>query len=528
MRLVQGACYWLLYRLLRFLLLDLLASVCSLAARTVAAPLLVVAAVTSSSRSLIISTITSGSFASATTTTSSSPLVYRGSRRSFSSASAVYHSLNSPSVFIASRHSSTVMSSNTTEEHQSSSSSTVSIAKLLHQHHQHQQEEAALPTPKVLFVNGYRGNRNNVVCMTRENASENVIFFPGDVQTFYKDMVADEDYSEYTPFSLECTVDLLYKRFQDANIWIICPSRFTQNHLSEYDSLLRPGEGIMQFCTIFSSAVKAIQDDEMSATAMMEKPIKLVAFSKGGLVLNHILAELASTIKLRKNVADGVSEHETLLDWEAEYMASLLPNYEPSQRIGRTKTPAKVLLPHEETVFSFVDKVSTIHWVDCHRYPTNPEVVRLISDYLTQRADHQHRRTRSTSLFIHLTPRQYSDRRRKWIQRENDDFVALLKENHVPFFLEHYLQDHPKTLQTHFELLKIFHTSNLCSVTPVVDTTGGCSMLSSCSNAPPTIHVQIPSPTCEDTSDDTTSMMSVCRHNTTPIPNTRFYHPSHS
>lgn len=341
-------------------------------------------------------------------------------------------------------------------------------------------------------------------------------------------MVADEDYGEFTPFSLECTADLLYKRFQDANIWIVCPSRFTQNHLSEYDSLLRPGEGIMQFCTIFTSAVKAIQDDEMSATAMMEKPIKLVAFSKGGLVLNHILAELATAIKVRKNIAAGVSEHETLLDWEAEYMASLLPNYEPSQRIGRTKTLAKVLLPHEETVFSFVDKVSTIHWVDCHRYPTNPEVVRLISDYLTRREDQQHRRTRSTSLFLHLTPRQYCDRRRKWIQRENDDFVALLKENHVPFFLQHYLQDHPKTLQTHFELLKIFQTSKLCSVTPVVETTGGCSMLSSCSNAPPTTHVQIPSPTCEDNSDDTNSTMSVCRHNTTPIPNTRFYHPSYN
>ena len=76
------------------------------------------------------------------------------------------------------------------------------------------------------------------------------------------------------------------------------------------------------------------KDDETSATAMMEKPIKLVAFSKGGLVLNHILAELATTIKLRKNIAAGHSQDETMLDWEAEYMASLLPNYEPSQRIG--------------------------------------------------------------------------------------------------------------------------------------------------------------------------------------------------
>jgi len=34
-------------------------------------------------------------------------------------------------------------------------------------------------------------------------------------------MVADEDYGEFTPFSLESTADMLYKRFHTANIWII-------------------------------------------------------------------------------------------------------------------------------------------------------------------------------------------------------------------------------------------------------------------------------------------------------------------
>jgi len=103
-------------------------------------------------------------------------------------------------------------------------------------------------------------------------------------------------------------------------------------------------------------------------------PLKLIAFSKGGLVLNHILAELATTIKLHRSVAGVTSENEAMLDWEAEYMAGLLPNYEPSQRIARTKTLAKVLSPIEETVSSFMNRVATIHWVDCHRYPTNREV----------------------------------------------------------------------------------------------------------------------------------------------------------
>lgn len=69
--------------------------------------------------------------------------------------------------------------------------------------------------------------------------------------------------------------------------------------------------------------------------AQVNLPIKFVAFSKGGLVLNNLLAEVANAIYVQSRIlANAYLNSEYLFDWEADFMACQLPAYEPSQRIG--------------------------------------------------------------------------------------------------------------------------------------------------------------------------------------------------
>jgi hypothetical protein len=66
-----------------------------------------------------------------------------------------------------------------------------------------------------------------------------------------------------------------------------------------------------------------------------------VAFSKGGVVLNGMMAELATVLAGQPRSAAGAErpqpqpQVEQILDWEAKEVSSHLPSWEPSQRIAR-------------------------------------------------------------------------------------------------------------------------------------------------------------------------------------------------
>jgi hypothetical protein len=60
-------------------------------------------------------------------------------------------------------------------------------------------------------------------------------------------------------------------------------------------------------------------------------PLRLLAFSKGSLVLNHFIAEFATALALQKELNPPL----TILDWEDENMAVHVPAYEPTMRIGK-------------------------------------------------------------------------------------------------------------------------------------------------------------------------------------------------
>jgi len=304
------------------------------------------------------------------------------------------------------------------------------------------------------FLEGVLNRRDSILFLPQQNASRFLLYFPGDIQTFREEMnYSDNPYLDFINYSLEDTAQLLATRFPTAHVVICCP-RVTLDHRSEFDHLLHPGWGVAH-CSFLLQTICSLAEKQ-GFTSLSDLPLVLVHFSKGGLVANNFLAELATVTALTVPSATESPPHE-IFDWETPSMGKLLPLWEPSQRIARTKSSAAISLKNMNYIFSFFNRVETIHWVDCHRFPTNPSVLFWVKQYfLSVRSSLP---SSSFMFAIHGTPRQLNDNTRKFIATEHASFVNLLKTNNFQkFYVKTYLEDQPKTLETHFQLLNQFDT----------------------------------------------------------------------
>jgi len=177
-------------------------------------------------------------------------------------------------------------------------------------------------------------------------------------------------------------------------------------------------------------------------------PTVILAFSKGSLVLDHLMAELATVLQC-------CSSHPPnyILDWDSDRDREFeLPPYESSERISRTKT-IPIELGMEENInkiINFFYKVESIHWIDGHRFPTESKVIMEISTFMEKLG---------TWIFIHGTPRQLQDGRRKWIKEEHSKFVQMLQDSPMKsnFRVYNYLEEEHSSFENHFKVLKLFH-----------------------------------------------------------------------
>eukprot|EP01104_Vermistella_antarctica_P011446 TRINITY_DN319_c0_g2_i1.p1 TRINITY_DN319_c0_g2~~TRINITY_DN319_c0_g2_i1.p1 ORF type:complete len:394 (+),score=24.78 TRINITY_DN319_c0_g2_i1:153-1334(+) len=332
-------------------------------------------------------------------------------------------------------------------------------------------------------VEGALAKRNDVLHVERSssnNPQNNVVFFPGDVQTFQQDMEqcvecpslthtdkqARKQVCDLIHYSLENTALKLAQKFPQSNIWVISPARHMVRQ-SHFDHLLHAGHGIAHLRLLLLGAAKLAKqhkDDGSCARGDGEVfpelcTFTLCGFSKGGLVLNNFLSEVASlTYSLRASwhtrhgTADdngepremiddetaGTNTPAHILDWEDPSMAPMLPPHHPPQRIARARVPVGCLDKQSAALVDFISRVTRIHFLDAFRFPTSPAVVRgfllacsrsPIEAGINSKSLYEQGFIGNTdSLFIHSTPRQLADRRRRWIKVEHDAFVDLLQE----------------------------------------------------------------------------------------------------
>lgn len=228
----------------------------------------------------------------------------------------------------------------------------------------------------------------------------------------------EESFQEY---SFEHTIDILRAKYDQCNIVLVAPSHVERGGFSCFRNftLNLTFYGAVQACTychfIPSTSFLYCVDETnghaceylvelLSQLELRDRPLHLIGFSKGGVVLNQFVSELG-----RPDVTGPVN-----------------------------------------TLFSMVE---TMHWIDSgngsliHALPVgDPTAITRLSSYRTQ-------------VFIHTTPFQIKSTQRPWIKQEVETFTALLKQHEIRVqSLSYFKEQDARDLNTHFQVLTAFKT----------------------------------------------------------------------
>jgi hypothetical protein len=285
-----------------------------------------------------------------------------------------------------------------------------------------------------------------------------LIYFPGDIQNLHDEM--KHTAPQYVEWSLEATTDKLQQRFPSYVIMTIRPARH-ENLFSEYDHFLRVGHTTRHFRLLLQSFEAHLERE--CGVELGNLPLLMVGFSKGVIVLNFILSELTSVLHYNKFRSRGPSY---LIDWEAPN-----PLPKPSEShlmISAACVGVDELLQEQDEIISFFNRVREIHYVDGHRFPTEPIVGMGIAKYLQSRNQigeaNSALQTLPCHLYLHVTPRQIADPNREWIQREFRTFERHLTHTLGPNFKAHfYFEKEKKCLTNHFKSIFHFHSPSASS-----------------------------------------------------------------
>ncbi|KAK9095188.1 hypothetical protein Scep_026657 [Stephania cephalantha] len=158
----------------------------------------------------------------------------------------------------------------------------------------------------------------------------------------------------------------------------------------------------------------------------------VLGFSKGGVVLNQLLTELAHLKPESPNIAQQCSEGNS------------------------SEVHSENFLPSSKDCF--LNSISEVHYVDVGlnstgAYLCDKRVVEKIAERVAHGAP-------AIGFALHGTPRQWCDRRRLWIHNEKNILIQLLQEasrrtsGKIRVCERFYFADMSPNLQMHFEIIE--------------------------------------------------------------------------
>jgi hypothetical protein len=157
-------------------------------------------------------------------------------------------------------------------------------------------------------------------------------------------------------------------------------------------------------------------------------------------VINHLLAELATSLKCGEGIPP-----QFVLDWDSDNTDQSLeiPDYEPRFHIRAAQAPALEMLGGSagSVCCGFWLAVSAVHWIDAHRFCTNPEVIFSAAASVLAPVE----------LFVHTTPRQME---RPWIKVQLDVFLGHLSAAGLSAAVNAHLTSEDPSLWIHFRVLE--------------------------------------------------------------------------
>ncbi|KAL5207087.1 hypothetical protein ABZP36_031522 [Zizania latifolia] len=175
------------------------------------------------------------------------------------------------------------------------------------------------------------------------------------------------------------------------------------------------------------------QDPTASMLSFYPPRTIILGFSKGGVVVNQLVTELACL------------------------------SLEPTKKSVDVSQPTRTLLTHNLLVpasaSDVLSSISEFHYVDvglncAGAYITDHAVIKGIINYVLHTS-------KNLRFVLHGTPRQWSDPNRSWILMEKDTMMRLLQngaqkcEGRLVLSEKRYFDGKPRSLLMHFEILEV-------------------------------------------------------------------------
>ncbi|XP_049584901.1 mitochondrial protein C2orf69 homolog [Syngnathus scovelli] len=281
---------------------------------------------------------------------------------------------------------------------------------------------------KLLAVPGCKANMLNDLLLLRpgdghesqadkSSISWHVVFFHGDIQNFQEEMSSQPECAQWLAWSLEQVGVALGRRFPGHHVWVVRASRMHLHKFSSYRNFVEsnlfgapqhgpysPDGGALR--QLRSLLVHGMERAGLPNTirppggASGKFSLTLVGFSKGCVVLNQVVHELAGAL------ADpGLSD--------------------------------------------FAASLSDMFWLD-GGHPGGSET------WVTDRRLLGQLAASGIGLHAHVTPYEVRDPARAWVGREHAAFVKTLEEFGARLCHKIHFADEPPSIENHFGVIGEF------------------------------------------------------------------------
>ncbi|XP_028663466.1 mitochondrial protein C2orf69 homolog [Erpetoichthys calabaricus] len=296
-------------------------------------------------------------------------------------------------------------------------------------------------------VQGYEVRRCNEMLLLRPGgdsptSGRHVLYFPGDIQNFHEVMASHHENHQWLPWSLENVAVKLSKHFPGSHVWVIRASRMYLHKFSCYDNFVESSlfgapehsSGYGAFlhlqalfvhafelaknpldsvgingsagCAVASNSCYESQKSSscnqpsvMSSSLPANLTLTLVGFSKGCVVLNQLIYELAGA--------------------RANSMTS-----------------------------SFVKHITDMYWLD-GGHPGGSDTWVTKTEVLKELA------SSGIAVHCHVTPYEVRDPMRAWVGKEHSKFAQTLKELGAPIVNMLHFENEKPSLENHFRVLEM-------------------------------------------------------------------------
>ncbi|KAL9644995.1 hypothetical protein ABK040_004488 [Willaertia magna] len=271
------------------------------------------------------------------------------------------------------------------------------------------------------------------------DSKEFVIFYPGDVQLskleFQRNLGSDYPFQNNNDIVEEVyyekVLDLLHTKYPNANSYVIIqPSKLnTESLIYEFDNFYIKGNSIRLLLHI----LKDLFPNQTFGEPTENSPyLHLLAFSKGCVVLNSQINEY---INFKRNINNKHNLFENFTWWDEKPQTVIHSCYH-LKAVNPTKEVQQIIIDEmNQCINLFENNVSSIHFLDVHRFIYNKEILTGFITYLNERQE-------NLFIKIHQTPLvKEQNIFRRHVKVESEVFLKTIQKQTNNVYYQYYYKE---------------------------------------------------------------------------------------